>query len=130
MDVGFRPLPGVAFAEIRAELLARLAPLVAEARLQGGDITVEDVQCSEGLHTPADCAHIDLLRPHAVDEALVGVPFATDAGNLSALGCRSLVFGPGSIDVAHRPDEFLERKDLARTVDIVQDLIRRRCIAA
>ena len=130
MEVGFRPLPGVAFARIRAELLERLEPVVAHARLQGGEIAVEDVQCSEGLHTPADCAHIDLLRRHAASEELVGVPFATDAGNLSALGCRSLVFGPGSIDVAHRPDEFLERKDLARTVDIVQDLIYRRCMAA
>jgi len=129
LDVGFRPLPGVAFADIRAELMDRLAPVIATVRLHGGDIAVDDVQCSEGLHTSASCGHVDLLRPHAVGDALVGVPFATDAGNLSALGCRSLVFGPGSIDVAHRPDEFLERKDLARTVDIVQDLIRRRCIS-
>jgi acetylornithine deacetylase len=130
LDVGFRPLPGVAFAQIRADLFERLAPVVSDARLHGGDIAVEDVQCSEGLHTPAHCEHIDLLRPHAAAGGLVGVPFATDAGNLAALGCRSLVFGPGSIDVAHRPDEFLMRKDLARTVDIVQDLIYRRCIAA
>ena len=39
-------------------------------------------------------------------------------------------FGPGSIDVAHRADEWLDRSDLARTVDIVQDLVYRRCIAA
>lgn len=130
IDVGIRPLPGVLFADIRADLLQRLQPLMDRTRLQGGDIAMLDVQCSEGLHTPSSCAHVDLLRDHAASEDLIGVPFATDAGNFAALGCQSLVFGPGSIDVAHRPDEFLERKDLARTVDIVQDLIRRRCFAA
>jgi len=130
LDVGFRPLPGLPFAEIRAELMQRLQPLIDRTRLQGGDIAVHDVQCSEGLHTPSTCVHVDLLRGYAASDDLVGVPFATDAGNFAALGCQSLVFGPGSIDVAHRPNEFLKRKDLARTVDIVQDLIRRRCIAA
>lgn len=130
LEVGFRPLPGISFASVRASLVEHLAPVVAAARYQGGDITVHDIQCSEGLCTSPDVSHASLLAAHAVSPHAIGVPFATDAGNLAAVGCAPLIFGPGSIDVAHRPDEWLDRSDLARTVDIVQDLIYRRCIAA
>ena len=57
-----------------------------------------------------------------------GVPFATDGGPLAALGVETLVFGPGSIDVAHRADEFVPFADLVRTVDVVRDLVLRRCL--
>ena len=130
LEVGFRPLPGVRFAHIRTELEHRLGPIVRDARCQGGDITVEEVQCSEGLCTPSDAEHIPLLQEHASIDTLVGVPFATDAGNLASVGCQPLIFGPGSIDVAHRADEWLTRRDLAHAVEIVQALIHRRCIAA
>jgi len=130
IEVGFRPLPGVRFGTIRASLMERLAPAIQRARYQGGDITVADIQRSEGLCTAPDAGHAHLLHSHATTDDLIGVPFATDAGNLAELDCHPLIFGPGSIDVAHRADEWLDRSDLARTVDIVQDLVYRRCIAA
>ena len=36
-----------------------------------------------------------------------GVNFGTDAGRLVPLGCRSVIWGPGDISVAHRPDEWI-----------------------
>ena len=130
ITVGVRPLPGVRGADVHAQLEAAIRPTAERAQSAGGAVTLRMAQCSEGLHTPATCAHLPLLLRHSSSPGLVGVPFATDAGNLATLGCAPLVFGPGSIDVAHRPDEWLDRRDLARTVDIVQDLIQRRCIAA
>ena len=130
LTVGVRPLPGLTGAEVRASIEGALAGIQAKALDNGGQVVFREAQCSEGLHTAADCPHVDLLLRHSPEPRLMGVPFATDAGNLSTLGCSPLVFGPGSIDVAHRPDEWLTRADLARTVDIVQDLIYRRCIAA
>ncbi len=125
--VGFRPLPGQRFESILARLAARIAPVQQRAEARGGTVHVETLQCSEGLLTAPSCSHMNLLLQHSPQRAPVGVPFATDAGNLARLGAEPLVFGPGSIDVAHRPDEYLLRSDLARTVDIVRDLIRRRC---
>lgn len=52
------------------------------------------------------------------------IPFATDAGWLQRLGLECVIWGPGSIEVAHRPNEFVPLADLAsaratlgRTVD-------------
>lgn len=40
------------------------------------------------------------------------VPFATDAGWLQKLGFECVIWGPGSIEVAHRPNEFVPIADL------------------
>jgi acetylornithine deacetylase len=36
------------------------------------------------------------------------VSYATEAGQFQSAGLPTVVCGPGSIDQAHRPDEFLE----------------------
>lgn len=130
ITVGIRPLPGLLTSTVGDIISNALEEVRTHAASNGGAVRMTLAQCSEGLHTPSTCEHVPLLLQHSSDTELHGVPFATDAGNLSTVGCTPLIFGPGSIDVAHRPDEWLERADLAKTVDIVQDLIYRRCIAA
>ena len=41
------------------------------------------------------------------------VPFATDGGHLQAAGISTVVCGPGSIEQAHRPDEWIATEQLA-----------------
>jgi acetylornithine deacetylase len=40
--------------------------------------------------------------------SVMGVPFGTDAGPLSASGTPCVVFGPGDIAQAHTKDEWIE----------------------
>jgi acetylornithine deacetylase len=35
------------------------------------------------------------------------VPFGTEAGLFQSIGMDAVICGPGSIDQAHKPDEFL-----------------------
>ncbi len=64
------------------------------------------------------------VRALVGDDAELGANFGTDAGRLSALGCRSVVFGPGDISVAHRPDEWISIDELHRSKDLLSRLIR------
>jgi acetylornithine deacetylase len=57
------------------------------------------------------------------------VAFATDAGWLQTLGMRCAIFGPGSIEVAHRPNEFIPVAEFVRGGELLDDIIRRRCLA-
>jgi acetylornithine deacetylase len=57
------------------------------------------------------------------------VAFATDAGWLQTVGLRCAVFGPGSIEVAHRPNEFLPIAEFERAGELLDDIVRRRCLA-
>jgi acetylornithine deacetylase len=56
--------------------------------------------------------------------------FATDAGWLQSAGFRCVLFGPGDIEVAHRPNEFVPAEDLVRAGQVLEALIARRCLAA
>ena len=128
MLVGVRQLPGQRVEDVEAELAQRIDEIGDEIAPRGLRVTLERLQAAPALHTPETCSHLSLLQAWARDPRPTGVPFATDGGPLAALGVQTLVFGPGSIDVAHRPDEHVPFPDLVRTVDVVRDLVRRRCM--
>ncbi|WP_424944115.1 acetylornithine deacetylase [Aliiroseovarius crassostreae] len=52
------------------------------------------------------------------------VPFGTEAGIFQALGMDVIVCGPGSIEQAHKADEFLATEQLSRCLDLLQKLDR------
>ncbi|MEZ5841465.1 MAG: acetylornithine deacetylase [Hyphomicrobiales bacterium] len=51
------------------------------------------------------------------------VPFGTEAGHFQAAGVPTVVCGPGSINQAHAPDEFVEKAELARCDDFLARLV-------
>jgi acetylornithine deacetylase len=70
-----------------------------------------------------------LEMPFVRLRTLDGIPtmiaaFATDIPSLSNWG-EPLLIGPGSIHVAHTPDEHIEKKELLAAVDLYVDLARR-----
>ncbi|MBM4392068.1 MAG: acetylornithine deacetylase [Deltaproteobacteria bacterium] len=115
IDLGFRALPGMDEMRLAAEVGAAVAPWA----------TAELVRVTPALLTEPGTALEQLLAPFS--QGAGAAPFATDGGNLAKLGMRSLVFGPGSIDVAHRADEFVPADQLHRAVDIVTEVVARRC---
>jgi acetylornithine deacetylase len=50
------------------------------------------------------------------------VPFGTEAGLFQALGMTCVVCGPGSIDQAHKPDEFVSREQLSACLQMLAGL--------
>ncbi|MQQ07543.1 acetylornithine deacetylase [Epibacterium sp. SM1979] len=50
------------------------------------------------------------------------VPFGTEAGIFQQLGMDVVVCGPGSIDQAHKADEFLSIEQLSRCLDVLQNM--------
>jgi len=51
------------------------------------------------------------------------VAFATEGGNFTAFGIPSIVCGPGSIDQAHQPNEFIEIDQLTQCERMVQAIL-------
>ena len=120
-----RPLPGMDMASLRQAILNRLQPM-ADRRELG--LNFEPL--FDGVppfETPADAALVkacETLTGHAAH----AVAFATEAPWLQQLGMETLVMGPGSIDQAHQPDEYLELSQLQPTVDILRGLIQKFCL--
>jgi acetylornithine deacetylase/succinyl-diaminopimelate desuccinylase-like protein len=43
--------------------------------------------------------------------------------------CYPIVARPGSIEVAHRPNEFLPIAEFVRAGELLDDIVHRRCLA-
>lgn len=114
IQVGYRPLPG-------DDALAVFRSIQALS----DDARVDLLNVTPALLTAENTALEGLLRPHA--SSVGAASFATDGGNLASLGIASLVFGPGSIDVAHRADEYIDEETLLSTPKLLAEIIRKRC---
>ena len=53
------------------------------------------------------------------------VPFGTEAGLYASLGMSTVICGPGSIEQAHKPDEYLALDQLQMCLDMLDGLERR-----
>ena len=123
--IDVRLLPGMSPDEERDRLRERLERRLADTGL---GVTLEALFPSvPPFETPADS---DLVR--AVSEITTkpagSVAFGTEGPFLAELGLETVILGPGSIDVAHQPDEFLPLDSVAPTVEILRKLIRRYCV--
>ena len=56
---------------------------------------------------------------------LIGVPYGTDAPAFDAIGCPTIVIGPGSIEQAHTKDEWLAIEQLEKAVEVYYQIGKR-----
>lgn len=57
------------------------------------------------------------------------VAFGTEAPYLKQLGFETVVLGPGSIDQAHQPNEYLALESIEPTKQMLRDVIKHYCYA-
>ncbi len=57
------------------------------------------------------------------------VPFGTEAGIFQAMGMQAVICGPGSIEQAHKPDEFIALDQLAEGIGFLERLSDRLQVA-
>jgi acetylornithine deacetylase len=122
MVLTFRPLPGDDGAVVRR----RVEQAIREA---AGDAPVEIQVVSESppMETPPDAPLLVALVRENGGDAPSTVSYATDAGWLQRLGLQCVLFGPGDIAVAHRPDEYVRVQDLARARQVLERVIAKLC---
>ena len=56
------------------------------------------------------------------------VAFGTEGHFLQSLGMETVIFGAGSIDQAHQPNEYLARDQIAPATDAIRHVIQRYCV--
>ncbi len=96
------------------------------SRHADSDIRFDEISYYPGLHTDPASAVIAATRAiNPIDEIGDNVSFGTEAGLFDGLGINSLICGPGSIDQAHRPDEFVSREQLAHCDTMIENLVHR-----
>ena len=122
VELGVRPLPGIP----SEELIERVSRAIRDAA----------APCEPAIELLSDSPPLLLDETAPIHQHLCGlidqqeggsVSFATDAGWLQRLDMDCVIFGPGSIEVAHKPNEFLPKDEFAAARGLLERTIRRFC---
>lgn len=90
------------------------------------DITTITEGAVAGLHD-ADSFAIRLLSDLVENPETLAVSFGTEAGLYQKAGIPAVVCGPGNIEVAHRPDEYIGLDQLAACLAFMERLTSKLC---
>ncbi|MGY2048274.1 acetylornithine deacetylase [Methylobacterium sp. JK268] len=106
----FRGLPDLALDEIPRRFAVAVETVTRERLNRFGPYgrieTIQDAAVPGLGPEPGSAAERLALRL-AGRNRTVSVPYATEAGRFQQAGLPTVVCGPGSIDQAHQPDEFI-----------------------
>jgi len=127
-DFEFRPLPGedveALIAELRDFAVSTILPEMRAVQPQTR-IDIDDISAAPALDTPADAEVTQLAAALTGENTTMKVAFGTEGGLFSAAGIPTIICGPGSIDQAHKPDEYIELDQVARCERFLNRLIDR-----
>ncbi|MCC5878895.1 MAG: acetylornithine deacetylase [Idiomarina sp.] len=121
-----RPLPGMSLEDFYALMHGSLAPL--QDRFPGAIDIHSMHEPIPGYACPADSAIVQLAEQLSSAKAKPA-NYCTEAPFVQDLGCETIVMGPGSINQAHQPDEYITLAEIAPSQDKIEQLIRRICAA-
>ena len=126
MQIDIRPLPGMQLDQLREELERRLKPLFGEST--GLRLEHRPIFC--GVPPFATDAHARLVQTaeRHTGHAAQAVAFGTEAPYLTELGLETIILGPGNIDQAHQPDEYLDLSRIDPYCKVLHQLVRDFCL--
>lgn len=125
LQVDLRFPPGFALGALRRELRERAA-----AALDGSACAIEFASLFDGIEAFETKAASPLVR---AAEKLTGhgagaVDFGTEGPLLNRLGCETVILGPGDIEQAHKPDEYLALDRVEPMLETLRGLVTRFCL--
>ena len=118
---GHEPLP--LFQEIDRYAQEDLLPAMRE-RHADSSIQWETLAEFPGLDTALDDPVIDEVAAITSNPAAPGkVSYGAEGGHFQKLGISTVICGPGSIEQAHKPNEFIELEQLALGEQFIDKLV-------
>ncbi|MCK4674491.1 MAG: acetylornithine deacetylase [Gammaproteobacteria bacterium] len=124
LQLDIRPLPGMKVTDLRHEMQQRLKHVLHNTGIQ-----FKTVPLFEGVDAMQTDKNSDLVKlaEKMTNTESQAVAFGTEAPYYKAMGLEIIIMGPGSIQQAHQPDEYIETKTLNPAVDIIRRLIKHYC---
>ncbi|AJC22753.1 acetylornithine deacetylase [Pandoraea pulmonicola] len=127
----YRNLPGVSadaiFAQIEAFASQTLIPEMQRVH-PGATIHFAKIAAPPSMQASESEDLVRLVRALTPDAALRKVSYGTEAGFFQRAGIPTVVCGPGSIEQAHQPDEFVALTEIARCERFLSKLVRHQLL--
>ena len=124
----FRPVQSSDFAFVKDEMEDYVSSVLLPAMQKvspSARISTEVMGEVAGLEPTTQNEARDILLELTGSNRADVVAFGTEAGIFSSLGMSAVVCGPGSIEQAHKPDEYLALDQLQSCLDMLDGLEQR-----
>lgn len=125
LHIDIRPIPGLPIDDLELLIKQFLSPIICEYPNAISSYCLypanEPFCGSKDNEWTQKVASLTRQQPQVVN-------YATEAPYINQLGCQTLVLGPGSIEQAHQPDEYLDTKFINPTIKLIKELIHNCCI--
>ncbi|EKA25359.1 acetylornithine deacetylase [Yersinia enterocolitica] len=121
MDI--RPLPGLTLSDLDELMTEALAPVSAR---WPGRLSIDQLHPPiPGYECPTDHHMVGVIE-ELLGERTAVVNYCTEAPFIQQI-CPTLVLGPGSINQAHQPDEFIDMAFIEPTRELIGQLVDNFC---
>jgi acetylornithine deacetylase len=122
--IDIRFLPSMTYAVLQSDL-EQMAGEIASAR----NLEVHTKTFGEGRAMNTDeASEIAQYLTHLTGKRTGSAAFGTEAPYFNSMQTETIVIGPGSINQAHQPDEFLPITQIDPTINMLKSLIDRFCL--
>ncbi|WP_201596194.1 acetylornithine deacetylase [Psychrobacter vallis] len=121
----YRNLPHMTQEDILVPIQAKVAELSAQMQTRAPETGIELMQEeSVPAMTDDDSAELQaLIAALTEDDKRHKVAYATEGGQFTNSGIPTIICGPGSIEQAHKADEYVELSEMARCDEFLQKLL-------
>lgn len=126
-DWDLRVVPGDSREDIIEEFTDFARGVEAEMRSRAGgcSVTIEQMTNAPALAPREDNPAADLAKAITGHNSTDVVAYAAEAGQFQEAGFSTVVCGPGSIDQAHQPNEFIAVDQIRECTKFLRQLIAR-----
>ncbi|MGM8870917.1 acetylornithine deacetylase [Psychrobacter sp. 2Y5] len=121
----YRNLPHMTQDDMLAPIKAKIAELTAQMQQRAPETGIELLQ-EEGVPAMTDNTSDELQQLIAAltgDHERHKVAYATEGGQFTNSGIPTIICGPGSIEQAHKADEFVALSEIERCDGFLQKLL-------
>lgn len=125
LDIDMRALPGLKDEELVHWLSESLTDI---AQRYPGRLSMTALHESSPSFEQKKPSSFVSLAEEISGHKCCAVNYATEAPFIQALGCQTIVLGPGSINQAHQPDEFLAFEQIDKTHILLTKMIQHYCL--
>jgi acetylornithine deacetylase len=123
MYMDIRPLPGLSLQDLEGLLNDALAPV---SERWPGRVTIGELHPPiPGYECPRNHQLVQVVEKLLGTETEV-VNYCTEAPFIQTL-CPTLVLGPGSINQAHQPDEYIDTAFIKPTRELIAQVVQHFC---
>ncbi len=125
-DWEMRPIQRSDAVYVHEQLTAFADQLLSEMREIHPEASIETERVCEvdGLEYEEESSALSLMVKLLGKSDFDVVSYGTEAGLYQAAGMPAVVWGPGDIEVAHRPDEFVRISELEACLSVLERLGR------